>query len=679
MEPTYIASLNTAQRRAVLHDVEEPGPLLVIAGAGSGKTKTLAHRVAHLIAQGVDPSRLLLLTFTRRAANELISRAQAIAEGAMNTRAMAFPWAGTFHSVGSRVLRDYADQLGINRNFTILDREDSADLLDLTRHDLDLHLVHKRFPQKGTCLAIYSRIINGNLPIDHVLSESFPWCLEFAAELQELFSRYVTAKQTNGSFDFDDLLEYWNQAMLVPEIAEDLSSRFDHILVDEYQDTNTLQAGILMNLRPSGRGVVVVGDDAQSIYRFRSANVENILQFPATYSPPAEVITLDRNYRSSSPILTASNAVIGAAKSRFTKDLWTERQSDQKPLLVAVEDAAEQARYIAEKVLDHREAGATLRQQAVLFRTTHHSAVLELELTRRGIPYVMYGGLRFLDAKHIKDVFAIIRFAENPRDKVAAFRVLQLLPGVGPRVAGRAYDLISGYAAPLQKLAEFKVPAAAAPLWSSLSDLMVGLSTTSKWPADIDRVRAWYTPLLEDEFDDAASRLADITQLCSVAAGYPTRTRFLNDLTLDPPDATSDEAADPSLDEDYLTLSTVHSAKGREWKAVFILNTIDGSFPSDLGVGSEDEIEEERRLLYVGMTRAKDHLALLLPMKWYVHRQPSYGDRHVNASRTRFITDDMLPHFEQVTWSSLSHLARKSVVLPPRIADLNARVRDRWK
>lgn len=679
MEPTYIASLNAEQRRAVLHDVVQPGPLLLIAGAGTGKTMTLAHRVGHLVASGADPARIMLLTFTRRAAGELVSRAQSIAAQVARVQTIEFPWAGTFHSVGAKVLREYAEQIGIRRDFTIMDREDSADLLDLVRHDLEMHLSNRRFPQKSTCLAIYSRTINGDAPLEEVLESAYPWCQQWSGELRQLFAAYAKAKQANASFDFDDILEYWNEAMRLPELAQHLSDRLDHILVDEFQDTNSLQSSIITNIRPSGRGVMVVGDDAQAIYAFRSAKVENILDFPHSYAPPAQTITLDRNYRSVSTILDASNAVISAAKNRFTKNLWTNRRSDQRPLLVSVEDASEQAKYVSERVLAIRETGVSLRQQAILFRASHHSALLEIELTKKGIPFVKFGGLRFLDAKHVKDVLAVLKLAENPRDRVAAFRVFQLLPGIGPRIAGRAYELVTSYAAPAQRLAEFKPPAAAAAAWSTLVDLMTSISGGGHWPAAIERVKSWYAPLLENEFGDVAARMADIAQLCDIASGYPSRARFLTDLSLDPPSATSGNPDDPYLDEDYLCLSTVHSAKGKEWQSVFVLNAMNGCFPIDLGAGTEAEIEEERRVLYVAMTRAKNDLALVLPQRWYVHNQSAYGDRHVYAGRTQFITDAMLDYFEQVSWSSFSHSAVRNFALPVGKIDLGARMQERWK
>ena len=349
-------------------------PLLVIAGAGSGKTNTLAHRVAHLIVNGADPWRILLMTFSRRAASEMTQRVERIARKVIgnNAGAMtdALTWAGTFHGIGARLLRDYAEQIGLDPAFTIHDREDSADLMNLVRHDHGLSKTERRFPTKGTCLAIYSRCVNAETPIEQVLEASFPWCSGWATELKELFAAYVEAKQRQNVLDYDDLLLYWAQTMSEPRLADDIGGRFDHVLVDEYQDTNRLQSSILLALKPGGNGLTVVGDDAQSIYSFRAATVRNILDFPAQFSPPAHIITLDRNYRSTQSILAAANGVIDLAKERFTKNLWTDRISGTKPRLVTVRDEADQARYIVERVLENREAGARLKQQAVLFRTS---------------------------------------------------------------------------------------------------------------------------------------------------------------------------------------------------------------------------------------------------------------------------------------------------------------------
>ncbi|KQN72719.1 ATP-dependent helicase [Devosia sp. Leaf64] len=684
-DTTYLDALNTNQRAAVVHGVGEakPGPLLVIAGAGSGKTNTLAHRVAHLIANGADPRRILLLTFSRRAASEMARRVERIAgrvlgigEGAV---ADALTWAGTFHGIGARLLREYAHQIGLDPAFTIHDREDSADLMNLVRHEQQFSETKTRFPTKGTCLAIYSRVVNAQADFDEVLKSVFPWCAMWSAELRQLFSAYVEAKQQQNVLDYDDLLLYWAGIMAEPMIAEQMSSLFDHILVDEYQDTNRLQSSILLALRPDGRGMTVVGDDAQSIYSFRAATVRNILDFPSAFSPTAEIVTLDRNYRSTQTILAAANAVIEQASERFTKNLWSERHSEAKPFLVTVKDEADQVGYIAKSILEAREAGTALKEQAVLFRTSSHSGPLEIELTRRNIPFVKFGGLKFLDAAHVKDVLALLRWVENPRDRVAGFRVLQLMPGVGPGTAGRALDAIAAHADPAWAFSEVPPPIKAGQHWLDLVSMVGRLSAREiSWPLDMAYIRQWYEPLLEANYEDAAIRSADIVQLEQIASGYPSRDRFLTELTLDPPDATSDQPGVPLRDEDYLILSTIHSAKGQEWKSVHVLNVVDGCIPSDLGTGSTHEIEEERRLLYVAMTRAKDELHLLVPQRFYVTQQTRNGDRHLYAQRTRFIPRSMTAFFDDILWPPVTPIREGVGPARPAVVDIAAKMRGMW-
>jgi DNA helicase-2/ATP-dependent DNA helicase PcrA len=681
---TYLDDLNPEQRRAVTHGGDElaaPGPpLLIIAGAGSGKTNTLAHRVAHLLVNGADPRRILLMTFSRRAAAEMTGRVARIARKVLagNAEAItaALTWAGTFHGLGARLLREYTERIGLDPAFTIHDREDSADLMNLVRHELGLSGTHKRFPTKGTCLAIYSRCVNADMPLEEVLARHFPWCAEWANELKGLFASYVGAKQAQNVLDYDDLLLYWAQMMADGTIAAEVGDRFDHVLVDEYQDTNRLQSSILKGLKPHGAGLTVVGDDAQSIYAFRAATVRNILDFPDQFSPPAEIITLDRNYRSTQPILSAANGVIGLARERFTKNLWTDRAASQKPLLVTVRNETDQARYIVEQVLAKREQGALLKQQAVLFRTSSHSGPLEIELVRRNIPFVKFGGLKFLDAAHVKDVLAFLRFVENPRDRIAGFRVLHLIPGVGPTSAQRVLDAIVDSTDPVTALCDLSHPARAGEAWTGFVETVAQLRQ-SEWPADIERVRLWYAPHLERMHDDAEVRTADLLQLEQIASGYASRERFLTELTLDPPDATSDQAGTPLRDEDYLILSTIHSAKGMEWTAVHVLNVVDGCMPSDLGAGTSAELEEERRLLYVAMTRAKDELHLMVPQRFFVHGQPARGDRHVYASRTRFIPEALLPLFERTFWPR-AEAAGRAANQGPRI-NIAARMRERWR
>jgi DNA helicase-2/ATP-dependent DNA helicase PcrA len=676
--------LNPEQLIAVEHGIGDPhgpGPLLVVAGAGSGKTAMLAHRVAALILAGADPKRIMLLTFSRRAAAELGRRVERLIARrlAPEAAAAATPdYAGTFHAIGGKLLREYATRLGLDPQFTIHDREDSADLMNWARHAAGLSETKERFPTKATCLAIYSRVVNARGELKPTLGKWFPWVAAHEDALRALFAAYVEMKQQHNVLDYDDLLLYFAQMLTEPAIAAEIAARFDHLLVDEYQDTNALQGEIVLGLRPQGRGLTVVGDDAQAIYSFRAATVRNILDFPRAFDPPALVVTLERNYRSTGAVLAAANAAIALAPERFAKNLWTDRPHGALPLLVAVADDADQARYVATRVLSSREAGLELKAQAVLFRTSHHSAALELELTRRNVPFVKYGGLKFLDAAHVKDAVALLRFAENPRDRVAGFRVALILPGVGPKIA----ETIVGAAAAddgFATMAGLPPPGRARAGFGAFADLMRRLaSRAAPWPAEIADAVAWLSPLLETRYDDARVRLGDLEALERIAASFPSRERFLSELALDPPDLTSDEAGPPLRDEDYLILSTIHSAKGQEWRSVFVLNCIDGCIPSDLATGSAHEIEEERRLLYVAMTRARDELTLIVPQRFYVHGQPKYGDRSVFASRTRFIPPALLRYFDRQTWPEAarepSHPSAEGASV-----DLKARMRAMWR
>jgi DNA helicase II / ATP-dependent DNA helicase PcrA len=682
MTEPYLATLNPEQRHAVEHSGDQP--LLIIAGAGSGKTNTLAHRVGHLIVQRADPRRMMLLTFSRRAAAEMSRRVERIAAQVLPEHGRllvdALTWSGTFHAIGARLLREYSDQIGLDRAFTIHDRSDSADLINLVRHDLGLSKTERRFPAKNTCLAIYSRAVNAEGSLADVLATNFPWCAEWEDDLKKLFASYVEAKQRQNVLDYDDLLLYWAQMMQEEEIVRDVASRFDHVFVDEYQDTNRLQASILLALKPDGKGLTVVGDDAQSIYSFRAATVRNILDFPKHFTPPARIITLDRNYRSTQPILAAANAVIDQAVERHKKNLRSERPSAEQPQLVSVRDEIDQARYVVDRLLEYRETGVLLKEQAVLFRASHHSAQLELELARRNIPFVKYGGLKFLEAAHIKDVLAFLRWAENLRDRVSGFRAIQLLPGAGPATAARLLDHLAESDQPMEALLDFQPPKACAEDWPLFADTLRGArGGTTGWPAEFDLVCRWYGPHLERLYEDAKTREADLVQLAQIASTYPNRERFLTELTLDPPTSSSGEAGLPLLDEDYLILSTIHSAKGQEWNSVFVLNCVDGCVPSDLATESTPEIEEERRLLYVAMTRAKDHLHLIVPQRFYAHQQRNNGDQHMYALRTRFIPDAITDHFEQCAWPVPSSESNSPVVARLKTVPIGARLKQMWR
>ena len=703
LPPDPFATLNDQQRTAVEHGVDaDPAsasspaePLLVIAGAGSGKTLTLAARVARLVLKGADPQRILLLTFSRRAAAEMNQRVGRLLHQALGLAAAqhppSLPWSGTFHSVAARLLREHATRIGLAENFTIHDRSDAEDLMGLLRHELAFGDSKNRFPLKAPCLSTYSRVVNSRAPLAEVLGTVFPWCREWQAELKRLFRAYVAEKQNQQVLDYDDLLLYWSHMMLEPALAHALSARFQHVLVDEYQDTNRLQAAILFALKPDGRGLTVVGDDAQAIYSFRAAEVRNILDFPAAFTPQARIVTLERNYRSTQPILAASNGVIALAAQRFTKQLWSDAASSQKPSLVAVLDDAEQAIWVADEVLRQREAGLRLKRQAVLFRSSHHSAAVELEFTRRNIPFVKFGGLKFLEATHVKDVLSLLRWAHNPRARMAGLRVAQLVEGIGTASAKRLMKLIETAHEPSDALQAFKPPPAATQTWHDFLETFEALHANAHaWPAEMTPLNDWYQPQLQRLHEDAAVRQGDLAQLARLAAAYPSRERFLTELTLDPPEATSDESGPPLLDDDYVILSTIHSAKGQEWSAVFVLNVVDGCIPSDMATGNAADIEEERRLLYVAMTRARQHLHLLVPQRFYVTQQRAFGDRHLYGSLTRFIPSEVAACFERVagsasgTRSTSSNSAPSSMLAeasPHRLGtfDVAAQVRSQWE
>ncbi len=623
--------LNPAQRAAACHG---NGPLLILAGAGTGKTNTLAHRVAHLVLEGANPQRILLLTFSRRAALEMTRRAQRIVgelAAAAHPAAVRLPWSGTFHAIANRLIRRHCTRVGLGPNFSVLDRGDAADLMDLVRHELGHSKSEKRFPRKDTCLAIYSHRVNTQGTLRDTLDTVFPWCGEWEPELTRLYRTYVERKLEHQALDYDDLLLYWHAMLEDERLAREIGADFDHILVDEYQDTNVLQAGILERLRPRGEGLTVVGDDAQAIYSFRAATVDNIRGFAGRFG--ASVISLEENYRSTQPILDAANSLIGKA-------LRSAKRSGGKPRYVTVADDQGQAGYVVKNVLDARERGIQLKKQAVLFRSSHHSDVLELELVRRNIPYVKYGGLKFLEAAHVKDLLALLRWADNPKNRLAAFRALKLIPGVGPATAQQAFTRfeLDGWAALSQ-------------LDALLAKMMDDLAKPeAPWAGQVARAREWYEPHLERLYEQAPVRAGDLAQLERIASMFADREHFLSELALDPPAASGDLSGDPYLDEDYLVLSTVHSAKGQEWDAVYVLNVADGSFPSEFATGRAELIEEERRLLYVAMTRAKSDLHLVAPLKYYVTQQSRMGDRHVYGARSRFLTRAVMACLEELAW-----------------------------
>jgi DNA helicase-2/ATP-dependent DNA helicase PcrA len=651
----WTEQLNQAQRRAIEHDC---GPLLVVAGAGTGKTLTLAGRVARLVQRGVQPQRILLLTFTRRAAREMLARAGRLVGGREGGAGKV--WGGTFHAVGNRLIRLHGRALGIRPDFTVMDQGDAADLMNLIRDELRLSGKDRRFPRKETLAAIYSRAVNARTRLAEVLDATFPWCRDEIEGIRSIFHHYTVRKREQNVLDYDDLLLFWSALAEAPETRQRVAEMFDHVLVDEYQDTNALQADILWHLWGPAGNVMAVGDDAQAIYSFRSATVRNILDFPQRFEG-ARVLRLEQNYRTTQPILDASNRVIGQAQDRHEKTLWSERPGAVRPVLTTCLDESEQSDSVCRTVLEHRERGTLLRRQAVLFRAAHHSDLLEVELTRRNIPFVKYGGLKFLEAAHVKDVLALLRILENPFDEVSWFRVLQLLEGVGPAGARRIVgdlgvrrdgaDPPTAEATPVHRLVEgtIEAPSLVREQLASLARAL-GDCLRDELPAagQIERLRGFLGPVFDRRYPAPRERMRDLEQLEQLAARSPSRARFITDLTLDPPASTGDLAGPPLLDEDYLVLSTIHSAKGLEWDVVHVIHAADGMIPSDMATGNAEEIDEERRLLYVAMTRARDALHLYFPLRYY-HRPRGLEDGHSYAQLSRFLTPEVRSHFDERT------------------------------
>ena len=614
----FAKELNEEQAAAATH---ADGPLLIIAGAGTGKTRTLVYRVAHLIERGVRPDRILLLTFTRRAAQEMLSRAAKLV-GAASGRVHG----GTFHATAHRLLRRYGQAAGLSGDFTIMDQGDAVDLMQLSRAQLGLVRKEKRFPKKETLHYIYSRHINTERLLDRIIGEEMPQFREYLEPITRIFADYTSRKSERNLVDYDDLLLFW--ALMLensPELGAQVSGLYDHVLVDEYQDTNVLQARILRGMTQTHRNLTVVGDDAQSVYSFRGASVRNILDFPRDF-PGAAVVTLERNYRSTQPILDVTNALISRARERFTKNLWTKKQDGEKPWLVNAQDERAQTRFVVDRILEIHEDGTPLHEIAVLFRAGYMSADLEIELANRKIPFEKWGGIKFLEAAHVKDVLAFLRIIENPRDEVSWYRILMLLPGIGDVTARAAIDAMARLAWESHAFGRYTPPPRARPAHAALVSLLDGLRSgtagdANQVSAEISRVRMLYDDVLRDRYDRPESRLADLEQLQVIANAYPDRASFLNALALEPPQSTQDVTGGSDGEDDVLILSTAHSAKGKEWDAVFLIWAADGWFPSARSLDDPEEVEEERRLMYVAMTRARHHLAAVYPLNSYGSRR----------------------------------------------------------
>ena len=671
-ESAVLDGLNEQQRRAA---TQQGGPLLVLAGAGTGKTRTLVARAAWLRgSQGVPASRILLLTFTRRAASDMLARAAAFFDGSSGGADRIC--GGTFHAIAHKIIRQHAESFSLPPQFTILDQGDATDLMDVLRPDHGLDGTGQRAPRAAACADIYGRCVNTGRPVSEVVTAGFPWCKPFTAQLAALFRAYTARKRARSLLDFDDLLLLWQAALADPVAGPVLRGMFDAVLVDEYQDVNAVQASIVRLLQPDGKQLTCVGDDAQAIYGFRGADPAHLRQLTADY-PGLDIVRLDRNYRSRQGVLDLANVIRppapgglggvvppGASRAPgLGLTLTGDRGPGMSPLLVRCHDEATQAREICARVLEAHEDGAALRDQAALVRAAHHSDLLEIELSARKIPYVKFGGLRFTDTAHVKDFLAAARILVNPADELAWFRLLRLHEGIGPAHARRVLDALDpgGAAGPPDGWA----PAAdAAPARSRraltatlgrLADAAQPEAATRQVTAaeQATAVLALLDPLIRARYPDATARISDLQRLADAAAAQPSLHEVLAELTLDPPVSASDLAGPPRLDEDYLTISTIHAAKGLEWPIVHLPHLVDGALPSDMALGDPAGLDEERRLFYVAVTRARDQLYLYAPQRLHIHRR-GRDDRHGFGQLTRFLDAEALAACESVTAAPLA-------------------------
>jgi DNA helicase-2/ATP-dependent DNA helicase PcrA len=675
-EGAVLEGLNAQQQRAA---TQQGGPLLVLAGAGTGKTRTLVARAAWLHgSQGVPASRILLLTFTRRAASDMLARAGAWFEGSSDRIC-----GGTFHAIAHKIIRQHAESFSLPPQFTILDQGDATDLLDVLRPDHGLDGTGQRAPRAAACADIYTRCVNTGRPVSEVVTAGFPWCKPFTAQLAALFRAYTARKRARNLLDFDDLLLLWQAALADPAAGPVLRGMFDAVLVDEYQDVNAVQASIVRLLQPDGKQLTCVGDDAQAIYGFRGADPAHLRQLTADY-PGLDIVRLDRNYRSRQGVLDLANvirpsyALPGGARggsgfrpprSEQSLDLRLtgDRGPGMVPLLVRCHDEATQAREICARVLEAHEDGAALRDQAVLVRAAHHSDMLEIELSARKVPYVKFGGLRFTDTAHVKDFLAAARILVNPADELAWFRLLRLHEGIGPAHARRVLDALDpggdagppdGWA-PAVEAAPARSRRALAATLGRLADAVQPegaarqMAAQQVAAAQATAVLALLDPLIRARYPDATARISDLQRLADAAAAQPSLHDVLVELTLDPPVSTSDLAGPPRLDEDYLTISTIHAAKGLEWPVVHLPHLVDGALPSDMALGDPGGLAEEHRLFYVAITRARDHLYLYAPQRLHLHRR-GRDDRHGFGQLTRFLDAEALAACQSVTAAPLA-------------------------
>jgi DNA helicase-2/ATP-dependent DNA helicase PcrA len=637
--PGVLDALNPEQLRAATH---EGGPLLILAGAGTGKTGTLVARAAWLCEQGVRPGRILLLTFTRRAADDMLARAQ-------QASAAERICGGTFHAVAHRIIRQHAEAFALPPEFSVIDPADTADVMDTLRdaHGLVGTVSGRRTPRAASCAEIYGRCVSTGRQLSDVVAADYPWCVPFTAQLAGLFTDYVGYKRRHGLVDFDDLLLLWRAALADGAAGPALRGMFDAVLVDEYQDVNAVQAEIVRLLRPDGAGLTCVGDDAQAIYAFRGADPEHLRALGASYSG-LSIVRLSRNYRSRDAVLHLANVVRPQSRG-LELALTAERGKGQRPVLIRCHDEATQAQEICARVLADYEAGVRFCEQAVLVRSSHHSDLLEVGLTGRGIPFVKYGGLRFTEAAHVKDFIAAARVVANQADDLAWFRLLRLHEGVGPVLARRVIEVIQlGEPGSLHRFAEAVavLPSRTGP---AVSATVAALAAAAGQERTADRAATILAALrepLQARYPDAGVRLADLERLADAAAHSPTLHDALVQLALDPPVSASDLAGRPRLDDDFLVISTMHSAKGLEWPVVHLPQLVDGAVPSDMALSSPAGEEEEQRLFYVAVTRARDRLYLYAPLRMHHHRL-ARDDRHSYGQLTRFLGTAAVAQCEQ--------------------------------
>jgi len=631
----YAQALNPAQLEAVTHT---QGPLIVIAGAGSGKTRTLTYRVARLVEEGIAPHTILLLTFTRRAAEQMLKRASLLLDSRCEKVA-----GGTFHSFANMVLRKYPQLIGFDSKFVVLDRPDAESLIEMLRKEMGFVPQHRSFPRKNTLANIFSKSINKVQSIEDIVFNDYPHLAVYLDPMRELHAEYDRRKTMHAFMDFDDLLIYLRRLLKENEtIRQKIASTYRYLMVDEYQDTNQLQSDIIRLLVSDDHNVMVVGDDSQSIYAFRGANFRNIIEFPRLF-PGTRIIRLEENYRSVQPILDLANVIIDRAEEKYTKTLFTQKPSGSPPVLVSAADEDSQSRFVADKIEQFRRQGGALEEIAVLFRASFHSFDLEIELTRRGMPFIKVGGFKFMEAAHIKDVLAHLRVLSNPYDRISWYRILLLIDTVGPATAHRIFEegakRRTGLMGFLEDLPRKKT---AAEGLQRLKAFFSGIDVDALSLAELGAsVLEYYTPMLRDKYDDHPKRAKDLEQLLSIMARYSHMERFLTDMALEPPNIGFEGSftADP-LKEDRLTLSTIHSAKGLEWREVFVIWALDGRFPSGYSLDKPEELEEELRLMYVAITRAKERLYIVYPATFFDH---GFGTALSRPSRfVDHIPDDLL-------------------------------------